>query len=374
MTQTLASTRIITRPTMLLDRQRVLRNVERMATKARLSGVALRPHFKTHQAPGVGEWFRDLGVTAITVSSVDMAEVFAACGWRDITIAFPANVRQVEQIDALAREIRLGLLVDSLETLDALTRALTRPVRAWIEIDADYGRSGLRGDDTAAIVSVAAAIADAPLLDLAGILTHAGQTYHAPSADAVRAIYAETASKMQRVADQLRTQGFGPVAVSVGDTPGCSLVEDLGGVDEVRPGNFVLYDAQQLRIGSCSEQDIALAVACPVVARYEYRNELVIYGGAVHLSRDTVKDSNGRSSFGYVARVTDSGWGPLIPGAVVSRVSQEHGVVSMPTEDLRAAAVGDLLAVIPAHSCLTVNLMREFRTLEGDLSPATAGA
>ena len=63
----------IEKPTLVLDKQITFRNIEKMATKARNSGVRLRPHFKTHRSAAIGEWFRGFGVEAITVSSVDMA-------------------------------------------------------------------------------------------------------------------------------------------------------------------------------------------------------------------------------------------------------------------------------------------------------------
>ena len=63
----------IDKPTLLLDRGRMRRNIERMARKAYRAGVLLRPHFKTHQSAAIGEEFRSFGVTAITVSSREMA-------------------------------------------------------------------------------------------------------------------------------------------------------------------------------------------------------------------------------------------------------------------------------------------------------------
>lgn len=70
----------IQRPTLLLDKDKAIRNIEKMAGKARKSGVRFRPHCKTHHSAGVGEWFRDFGVDAITVSSLDMAACFADRG------------------------------------------------------------------------------------------------------------------------------------------------------------------------------------------------------------------------------------------------------------------------------------------------------
>src|SRR5690606_14524169 len=98
-----------------LDKEVVLRNIERMAKKAAEHRLRFRPHFKTHQSAEVGEWFRAFGVEAITVSSVRMAEYFAVSGWNDITIAFSVNVLELFNINRLAANIRLNVLVENKE-------------------------------------------------------------------------------------------------------------------------------------------------------------------------------------------------------------------------------------------------------------------
>ncbi len=40
-----------------------------MAQKATNANVLFRPHFKTHQSKGIGDLFREQGVTRIAVSS-----------------------------------------------------------------------------------------------------------------------------------------------------------------------------------------------------------------------------------------------------------------------------------------------------------------
>jgi D-serine deaminase-like pyridoxal phosphate-dependent protein len=60
------------------------------------------------------------GVRAITVSSVQMAEYFAAAGWKDILIAFPLNWREMDAVNALAEKINLAVLVDCMESAQFL--------------------------------------------------------------------------------------------------------------------------------------------------------------------------------------------------------------------------------------------------------------
>jgi D-serine deaminase-like pyridoxal phosphate-dependent protein len=131
------------------------------------------------------------------------------------------------------------------------------------------------------------------------------------------------------------------------------------GFDEIRPGNFVFYDVMQYHIGSCLLDDIAVAVSCPVVSVYRDRNEIIIYGGAVHLSKEFIEADNGFKLFGYVVKFTKNGWSSPLPGTYVSSLSQEHGTVKMPEKFISKFKPGDVLGILPVHSCLTANLLRQ---------------
>ncbi|MEM7347597.1 MAG: alanine racemase [Chloroflexota bacterium] len=355
----------ITKPTLLLHQDRVRRNIERMARKAKNSQVRFRPHFKTHLSADVGAWFRDYGVEAITVSSLEMAIYFAEHGWQDITVAFPVNILEIETINQLASQIQLNLLVESVETVDFLAKNISASLNIWLKIDTGYGRTGLVWSEDPAIVAVAEKIMASPNLSIQGVLTHSGHSYGARSAAEIQAIYEETVSRLSAVRATLQDTGLMSVELSIGDTPCCSVVEDLSGVDEIRPGNFVFYDVTQLHIGSCLEEDIGVAVACPVVAKHPERNTIVLYGGAVHHSKEFLEE-DGKRNFGYVAPLTADGWGSRFPNAYVSGLSQEHGLISVDNEMFAQINVGDVLAILPIHSCLTANLMRSYLTVSGD--------
>lgn len=358
-------------PTLLLDEERARRNISRMANKAASNQVRFRPHFKTHQSAAVGEWFRDVGVAAITVSSVEMARYFAAHGWNDITIAFPVNVREIDKINRLAQQVQLHLLVENQAAINFLSQRLTEAVGVWIEIDAGYQRSGVRWDDGSTLMSLAQQIMVCDRLTLQGLLTHDGATYATHSPDALAAQYGQTIRRLNQARTWLMERGFLGLELSVGDTPACSVLDDLGQIDEMRPGNFVFYDWMQVQIGSCTADDIAVIVACPVVSIHPERNELILYGGAVHLSKENLRRQDGQSIFGAVVLLNEEGWSAPLQGVWVRSLSQEHGVVHVEdaafTELIRHVEVGGLLGIVPVHSCLTADLLKQYRTLDGEL-------
>ncbi len=359
----------IQKPTLLLNEETTRRNIRRMASKVRAAdpAVRFRPHFKTHQSAEIGTWFRAEGLHEITVSSVDMALYFADQGWKDITIAFPVNLRQGQALSELAQRVHLGLLVELVEAVQRLAQVVEPPVDIWLKVDAGAHRTGLAWDQPQAAAPVAAAVQAASQFHLRGLLTHAGNTYGARGENEVCQRYQESVARMNALRGALQGQ-FGALEVSVGDTPGTSLCPDLGAVDEVRPGNFVFYDAQQIQIGSCGWQDVAVALACPVVAKHPERGEAIIYGGAIHLSKDFVAEGE-RRTYGLVCLPEEKkgclGWSAPLAGAYVAGLSQEHGILHLEETDLANLQVGDLVCILPAHSCLTVTLMKRYLTLDG---------
>jgi D-serine deaminase-like pyridoxal phosphate-dependent protein len=353
----------IERPTLVVDRERTKRNIAAMAGKAVSNGVRFRPHFKTHQSAVIGEWFREVGVESITVSSVDMATYFAANGWGDITIAFPVNIRQIKAINTLSKQISLNVLVESVAAVAGLRSWLDYEVGVWLKVDTGYCRTGIPWDDKEALLAVAGAVMRAGQLRLVGLLSHAGHTYKAGSAERVVEAFEESIERLIRA----RTSLGGPyqqLLLSVGDTPGCSLAPGFTGVDEVRPGNFVFYDLAQLSFGSCSEKQISVALACPVVAKHPSRKQIVIHGGAVHLSLDRLTTDGGKTVFGGVALPDAGGWTDMFEDSYVKSLSQEHGIVQAESALFETVDIGDLLMVIPVHSCLAADLMGSYLTLD----------
>ena len=357
----------IVRPTLLLDKERVKRNIEKMCRKAEVSKTRFRPHFKTHQSAEIGKWFRDAGVESITVSSLDMARYFAGNGWTDITVAFPVNTLEIQKINELAQKINLGLLVDSEYCLQFLDSSLSHNVQMWIKVDTGYHRSGVSWEDFDQILSLAQTIKKSSQMKFAGLLTHSGHSYHAKSIDEIKSIYSETLSRLSEVKQELEQKGISPCAISIGDTPGCSIVESFEGVDEIRPGNFTFYDLMQCNIGSCTEDEIAVVVTCPVVSKNKERKQVIIYGGAVHFSKEKIADEYMKDIYGYVTIDNNSKWGKAEKSAPIISLSQEHGIIQVEDDKLfDEIEIGDFLLVFPVHSCLTGNLYEEYRTLDGE--------
>ncbi|MEH0157867.1 alanine racemase [Limibacter armeniacum] len=351
---------MINKPTLLLDEGKCRSNIHQMVSKARRNNVILRPHFKTHQSHEIGQWFREEGIDKITVSSLTMAQYFAQDGWNDITVAFPTNILEIETINELAKKITLRLVVESLETVTFLAKHLTAPIHGWIKIDAGYHRTGISATNYDGISALMFAMDDADKITLDGFLLHAGHSYACRSKEAIIDIHHQSIEALDTLKKHFDHR-YPPLKLSLGDTPTCSVAEDFSLVDEIRPGNFVFYDVTQSQIGSCALEQIAIAMACPVVAIHKDRNEVIVYGGSVHFSKDTI-DDNGVDTFGVMVETKSNGWGDVIHGAYMKKLSQEHGTIHMPSEKITQIKVGDIVTLLPVHACTTSNLMRSYQT------------
>ncbi|MBN2093004.1 alanine racemase [candidate division KSB1 bacterium] len=353
------------RPTVLLDELKVKKNIEKMRIKANSAGVRLRPHFKTHQSIEIGRWFRATGTEAIAVSSLSMANYFAADGWCDITVAILVNRNEINLINSLADKINLNLVVDHLDTIRFLENFVKHPVNVLIKVDTGLGRTGVVWDNTKLITSLVREIQSANRIKFLGLLTHSGQSYDAVSSDQIREIHRETVQRMNQVKNIILKEGIDNCLLSIGDTPCCSVVDDFSGVDEIRPGNYVFYDLKMHQIGVCKTEEIAVAVACPVVGKYPERGEIIIYGGAVHFSKDYLLNEAGEKVFGYLTRFDGDSWHSIEKSVYIKSLSQEHGKVRVDQKFMDEIEVGDFLLFLPVHSCLTSDLYREYVTLDG---------
>ncbi len=354
----------IIRPTLVVDKETCLRNIERMAEKAAKHKLRFRPHFKTHQSAKIGEWFKLYGINAITVSSVKMAEYFAANGWEDITIAFSVNILEIERINRLAASIKINVLVENREAAQVLANKASKEMGVYIKIDTGYHRTGIPSSRTSVIDSILEILATNRKTIFKGFLTHAGHTYQANSTNEIFSRHFDALLKMKGLKNRYK-KDYPKVEISMGDTPSASICGNFDGVDELRPGNFIFYDLMQHSLGVCQVSDIAIKMICPVVAKHVSRSEIIIHGGAVHFSKDTVLNTDGKPLFGRLVIDIEGEKTLLDTKNYLSKLSQEHGILKVTPVNFKHINVGDLIEIIPVHSCLTANLMGFMQTTDG---------
>jgi len=351
------------RPQAVLLKDRCHRSIKSMKNKADENGAEFRPHFKTHQSHEVGRWFRQHGISGITVSSPEMAAYFVDDGWNDITVAFPLYEGQIQALNRLSERVSLRLFVNSREELLAIEQGINHPVSVMIEIDSGYNRSGIHGSKQKQVKSLVEEIGKFDSINFAGFYAHDGATYQAQGKKEVSDVVKRNLDSFNILKADYPQANF-----CIGDTPSCSLLDDLSPANELTPGNVIFYDLMQVNIGSCDFDDVGLLVKVPVAQRKPESDECIIHGGAVHFSKDRIT-YNGAISFGQPVYFDEHNKIVPIEGSSVTALSQEHGTVNGLSNVEKAYGVDKLqeLYICPVHSCLTANLFKQYHTPEGEI-------
>jgi D-serine deaminase-like pyridoxal phosphate-dependent protein len=331
-------------PATLVFADRLDRNLAGMAAFAADSGMALRPHAKTHKCLQVAGRQMALGARGLTAATVGEAEIMIGRGGEDraapevedIFIAYPLWPAGdlVTRLGDLAGRVRVTVGTDSAAAAGRLAPLAGR-VRVMVEVDCGLGRSGVR-PARAAYIARAAQRAG---LEVSGVFTFPGHSY-GPGAAAAAA--ADEAAALDEAAAGLAAAGFEGGERSGGSTPSARLARP-GTLTELRPGVYAFNDAQQVELGVVPMDEVALMVAATVVSR-PAPGRLVLDAGAKVLGPDRPAWASG------YGRLAD--W----PEARITGLWEHHAVVAVSGD---APALGEVVAVVPNHVCTAVNLVPE---------------
>ena len=210
-------------------------------------------------------------------------------------------------------------------------------------------------------------------LRLRGLLSHAGQAYHAHSEDELRTMAEAEARTMRDLAERCRKNGVPVDEVSAGATPPARFSLRQDGFTEFRPGNYVYFDRTQVALGAATIDDCALTVLATVVSK-PAANRIILDSGSKTLSNDGARGFAPLAGHGTVLRLpggrTQTGKN-FLPGdlaidndLVIERLSEEHATVRVLSgaTDLEP---GDRVQIIPNHSCVVSNLVDQAWLVDG---------
>jgi len=356
-------------PIFLIDRHKVKQNINSVLSKLD-EEITFTPHFKTHQSHQIGRMYRELGISGIKVSSLKMASYFADDGWNDVTVAFPFHKGMIQRVNVLADKCNISVFVNNMEACNALLEKVSQPVSVYIEIDSGYGRSGVSHHHRSKIDALVSKITSSSWLHFKGFYTHAGDSYESRTKDEIMYYHERTEAAFRSLKEKYKSR-YPQLRLCSGDTPTASIVEKFGVINEISAGNLVYYDLVQAQIGSCRVDDIAVALAAPVAEVKPGKKQVIVHGGAVHLSKDALEHKQYGTIFGLpVFLNTDNqnkinGWSRPLNNSFVISLSQEHGILQIDEEYINKLEMGSPIGILPVHSCLTANLMHNRKQLIG---------
>ncbi|MEX2460429.1 MAG: alanine racemase [Paenibacillaceae bacterium] len=344
-------------PCLLIDVQKMNRNIEHMAEIAARNGVHIRPHSKTHKIPAIAKRQMDAGAIGITVAKVSEAEVMANQGIDNIFIAYPLVTQsKIERAIKLSQTIQLIVGVDSFEgalKLSEISKSHSHTLKVRLEIDTGLQRTGVRYDHA---IQLAQQIQGLDHIELTGIYTYRGALLNGKPTLDLETAGIEEGKLMADLAEKMRVNGIPITDVSVGSTPTSPYASQVKGVTEVRPGTYVFQDCMQVKLGVCTIEDCAATILVNVVS-LAAEHQAIIDGGSKTFATDIQPNTIPLSLQGF-GHILDA------PSAVLERMNEEHGMIRL-NKDL-GWKIGDQLRIIPNHICSTVNLHNKVYFIDGD--------
>jgi D-serine deaminase-like pyridoxal phosphate-dependent protein len=333
-------------PIVVLDT--LLGNIARMQELATTRGLDLRPHVKTHKCVEIGRLQLDAGASGITAGTIHEAEVFADAGCTDIFLAYPiwAAGSKATRIRRLAESVRLRVGVDNSASIDRLAASMhgatSRP-EVVVEVDCGAHRSGVAPERAGELARYAAKVGLEPV----GVYTYPGQG--GSSRDARKPAADQQLAALETAVQSLRAMDIEPVVVSAGSTPTVEY-SDQAPITEIRPGEYVFGDGDNVQLGACEEDQVALFVAATVVSD-TMPEHVIVDVGTKALGRE------GSPQKGY-GRALGVGDGRLL------KLNEYHGFLAVDAE--KRPAVGTVLPIIPNHVCPVVNSYAELVITNND--------
>jgi D-serine deaminase-like pyridoxal phosphate-dependent protein len=343
-------------PCLILDEDKMMRNIARLRKHLHHLRVPLRPHLKTCKSVSVAMYLVEAKHSMATVSTLKEAEVFAEAGIKSILYAVGIAPHKLQRVAALrAKGVDLIIILDSIEQAIAVTEFIKTngdAIPVLIEIDCDGHRSGIAPDDAEMLISIGNTLI-AGGAELRGVLTHAGQSYLSRS-EAELEMYAEQErAGAVTAATILRNAGLPCPVVSVGSSPTAHFARNLDGVTEVRAGVFVFFDLVMAGIGVCKVDDIALSVLATVIGHQKEKGWILVDSGWMAMSRDRgTSRQEVDKGYGVVCNESGKPYADLI----MIDANQEHGIITVQPNTngvLPDLQVGDLVRILPNHACAT---------------------
>jgi len=343
-------------PALLLDLDRLERNLRKMAAHARASGKNLRPHAKTHRCPEIARRQVIEGALGVACAKLGEAEVMARAGVRGLLITTevvaPAAIRRLMQLASAAPDTLL--VVDNPANVAELAReAAADGVTLNLLVDVDVGtrRTGITPGEPA--LALARAIVAQRSLRFRGLQGYAGHCAHVVGWEARRQASHAALKPLMETRELIERSGL-PVEIVAGGSTGTYDIDvELSGLTELQSGSYCVMDIDYRKIGAKAgavngDFEMALTVITTVVS-VPTADRAMVDGGLKAFSTDKPFPPES------VER----------PGVEFSFAGDEHGRLTV-IDASRAPKLGERIEFFPPHCDPTINLYDRIYAMRGD--------
>lgn len=330
-------------PALCVDLDAIDRNIATLRTRLASTGVASRPHAKTHKCPAIAKLQLAGGSIGQCAAKVSEAEALFAGGIDQILMT-TCNVTANKIRRAMALRQKNPQFIQAVDNprnaRDLSDAARASGITADVVVDVAVGtRSGVPPDQALALAQLVDTL---PNLKLRGMISYDGGAQHIKG---FKRRYEETLQRYEpsvRVFEAFKKSGLNTEIFSGGGSGTYNIMTKVPGFTDVQAGSYIFMDAQYLEIGGIENEETftdftpSLTVMATVLNNY-FPNRLTTDAGAKALTLNQP---------------------PAIvigePGFRYNAGSDEFGTIQFDKAG-RQYAVGDRLELIVPHCDPVVN-------------------
>jgi 3-hydroxy-D-aspartate aldolase len=277
-------------PALCVDLDALDRNIATLRTRLASTGVASRPHAKTHKCPAIAKRQLAAGSIGVCTAKVSEAEALFADGVGPIMMT-TANVTANKIKRAMTLRKQNPAFIQAVDNpgnaRDLSDAAKAFGVTADVVIDVAVGtRSGVPADRALALAQLVDGL---PNLKLRGIISYDGGAQHIKG---FKKRYEETLKRYEpsvQAFEAFKKSGLNTEIFSGGGSGTYNIMPKVPGFTDLQVGSYIFMDAQYLEIGGIENEETftdftpSLTVMTTVLNNY-FPNRLTTDAGAKALT------------------------------------------------------------------------------------------
>jgi len=342
-------------PALILDETLFQKNLEKMATYNKATGLKLRPHVKIHKCPEISKRQLALGAIGVCCATTAECELMLDSGIHGVLhTCQPAGRNQISRTVALARrDPTFTSVLDDPITVDVLAEGLAAvhaTMRVVVDVYAGLKtfRQGCDPGETA--LRLAQKVDQSKHLKLVGIMGYSGRASHTHGWESRKKRAADDLAPVLETVALCRKSGL-PIEIITGGSTGTYNIDKENSLTELQAGSYIFMDTNYREIGSQGDDTVysdfalALTVMTTVVSKTHPHQCAVDYGNKAMLrTTDEVKDR---------------------PGVRIETGGAEYGILLWNESD-RDLKLGDLVEIYPSKLDDSVNVYDRIYIARGD--------
>ena len=239
-------------PALVLDLDKLEQNIAKMRASLTGTGVAARPHAKTHKSSDISKLQIAAGALGICTAKISEAEALYADGVQKICMT-TANVSKSKIQRAMNIRKKNRDFIQAVDhpqnARDLSDAAKAAGITADVVVDVAVGtRSGVPAGDQA--VTLAQLVDKLPNLKFRGMLAYDGGAQHIKGYKARHDQSLARIDDAVKTFDRMKASGLNMEIFSGGGTGTYNIMTKVPGFTDVQVGSYVFMDSQYLEIGN----------------------------------------------------------------------------------------------------------------------------